>query len=437
MRITLYTLFPEWFTSPLSTSLLGRAVESGLLEFHLINPRQWSTDRHQRVDDSPYGGGPGMIMMLEPLIKALRDTTSKTDRCLLLSARGRPLTQEFVRDLAKTENLSVICGRYEGIDARISQLIPLEEVCVGDVVLNGGESAAMILVEAVARLIPGFMGKEESGKEESFSDGLLEYPHFTHPEVFEDHAVPEILLSGDHARIAQWRREQSLLTTWQRRPELLDEAPLTDTDLDFLRQESLQGKRQRLGRNLSCALVHYPVYLGDGKCGTSSLTNLDVHDIARCSCTYGLRSFIVVTPLEDQRHLLQTLVGYWTDGAGGVSNPDRAEAMRLVQAVDTVQQATQIVEEHSGERPFVIGTSAKSLDKMPRMTPSQVRKILRHKPVLLLFGTGHGLAQQMLESCDAILRPLRWMDTYNHLSVRGAVAITLDRILGDLELSTH
>ncbi len=429
MHINIVTLFPEWFASPLEAALLGRARASGLVSFELRNPRDLTTDRHHTVDDRPYGGSPGMVMMLEPLVATLRELEREqggTGRIIMLAAAGKPLTQDLARELSREERLTLVCGRYEGIDARLTELMPVEQVCVGEAVLNGGEAAAMMLVEAATRLIPGFMGKEESGEEESFSTGLLEYPHFTRPEIFESIAVPDVLRSGDHARIAAWRRERSLETTLRVRPDMLDTAPLTEKDRDFLR--GLASEFPRYGRNLYCALVHYPVFLGDRKTGATSLTNLDVHDIVQCSRTYGLGGFIVVTPLADQQSILETIVHHWTEGPGGRSNPDRAEAFGLVEQVSGVREAIELVEARTGRRPVLLGTSARDNGDA---TPQQVRELLKEHPVLLLFGTGHGLAPEVLDMCDAVLRPLRWMDDYNHLPVRGAVAITLDRILGD------
>ena len=431
MRINILTLFPEWFASPLDTALLGKAREAGLVEFDILNPRDRTEDRHHIVDDRPYGGGPGMVMMLEPLVKTLRELETErggAGRIIMLAAAGKPLTQSLARELAREETLTLVCGRYEGIDARRMDILPVEQVSVGEAVLNGGEAAAMMLVEAATRLIPGFMGKEESGDDESFSAGLLEYPHFTRPEVFEDVPVPDVLRSGDHGRIAKWRREQSLRTTLRVRPDMLDGAPLTADDMEYLRETVEAAGRLRLGRNLHCALVHYPVFLGDRKTGATSLTNLDVHDIARCSRTYGLGSFTVVTPLKDQQTILETLVRHWTEGPGGVSNPDRAEAFSLVRMASDVQGAIDLVEARTGQRPVLLGTSARDNGVM---TPQAVRDLLVDRPVLLLFGTGHGMAPEILDACDGILRPLRWMDAYNHLPVRGAVAITLDRVLGD------
>ena len=431
MRINILTLFPEWFSSPVQTALLGKAQENGLVDIHLYNPRDCTEDRHHTVDDRPYGGGPGMVMMLDPLVSTLRSVQAEpkgTGRIIMLAAAGRPLTQSLARELAREDCLTLLCGRYEGIDARLMDVFPVEQVSVGEAVLNGGEAAAMMLIEAATRLIPGFMGKEESGDDESFSDGLLEYPHFTRPDCFEDVEVPSILLSGDHARIACWRREQSLLTTLRVRPGMLDEAPLNAEDRAFLRETVHATTHRKRGHNLFCALVHYPVFLGDRKTGATSLTNLDVHDIARCSRTYGLGGFVVVTPLEDQQTILKTIVQHWTTGGGSSANPDRAEAFSLVSLAGSVQEAINYVETCTGQRPVLLGTSARDGGDM---TPQTVRDLLCERPVLLLFGTGHGLAPEVLDSCDGVLRPLRWMDAYNHLPVRGAVAITFDRILGD------
>jgi tRNA (guanine37-N1)-methyltransferase len=322
----------------------------------------------------------------------------------------------------------------------------VEPVSLGDVVLNGGEAAAMMLIEAVARLIPGFMGKEDSGEQESFAPGtdILEHPHYTRPRVCAGLAVPPVLLGGDHARIARYRREQSLLATWRRRPDLLDNAPLAAEDLRFLRESALAGMnhaggRERLGRNLYLALAHHPVVLekneGREKVGTSSLTNLDVHDIARCSRTYGLGGYYLVSPLADQLRLLEILREHWTTGAGGRANPDRAEALSLVRGVGTLKEAVAAIARHAGQPPLLVATSARQPEGRARrialFSAAALREALRHRPVLLVFGTAQGLASELLARCDGIARPVRWLDSYNHLPVRGAAAILLDRILGD------
>lgn len=423
MRCTILTLFPEFFESPLDAGLMGKARESGLIDVALVNPRTFTTDRHSTVDDRPYGGGPGMVMRVEPWEKALQ-SLERPGRILMMAPKGRPFTQAMARELAQEESLTILCGRYEGFDARLEELYPIEAVSMGDFVLNGGETAALAMLEAVSRLVPGFMGKEESGTEESFSAGLLEYPHYTRPEEYAGLVVPEVLRSGDHGRIAAWRKECALRLTLFQRPDILPEALLDETDMDFLRALP----RKRPGRNLYCALVHYPVVLKEKNSGATSLTNLDIHDIGRSSCTYGLGGFYVTTPLEDQRRLLDTLLRHWTLGPGSRSNPDRAEALGRIKGVDDVRAAIEDVTQRTGQVPYVVGTSAKGAGNA---TPASVRAKLDERPVLLVFGTGHGLAPEVLEGCDAILRPLRWMDGYNHLSVRAAAAIIMDRLLGD------
>ena len=435
MRYTLVTLFPEWFESPLSAGLMGKAVENGIVSFRFANPRDKGAGRHRSVDDSPYGGGPGMVLMLDPLVKTLREICPPERKCriLALTPAGRPFTQKFAAELAGEEELVLVCGRYEGFDARLFDLFPVEPVCVGDAVLNGGEAAALAVIEATARLQPGFMGKEESGEDESFSHGLLEYPQYTRPAEYEGLAVPEVLQQGNHAEIALWRRRQSLLMTAKHRPGLLDHVPLTLADREFLRG----GQRFRPGKNLYVALLHHPVRLKNGKAGTTSLTNFDIHDIARISRTYGISGFFVVTPLKDQLRLLATLLSHWTEGRGLLRNPDRTEALRLVRPVEALENAVHALTEHCGMPPMIVGTSAqpfldkKHRERRPASTFDEVRHALAERPVLLLLGTGQGIAPEVLEQCHAILPPLRWMDEYNHLPVRAAAAILLDRLLGD------
>jgi tRNA (guanine37-N1)-methyltransferase len=423
MNVTILTLFPEFFDSPLSAGLMAKARERGILSVTCVNPRDFAMDRHHTVDDGPYGGGPGMVMRPEPVVAAL-ESVGRPGRVLQLSPRGAPLTQELARELSAEESLTVVCGRYEGIDARLSEVFPVTDVSVGDFVLSGGESAAVCLLEAVGRLLPGFMGKEASGEEESFSAGLLEYPHYTRPEEFRGLRVPEALLSGDHARIRRWRRDEALKVTLSRRPGLLDEAVLDRKDL-----ATLAGvERARLGRNLYIALVHHPVLDKWQKVSTVSLTNLDVHDISRSSRTYGGAGLFVVTPLADQRELAATLLAHWTSGQGAAANPDRAKALSLVRIVEDLEAATAAVQAETGRSPFVVATSAR-----PEGTasPAMVRAQLAKGPVLLVLGTGHGLAAPVLKRADATIRPIRCLDDYNHLSVRSAASILLDRLLGD------
>ena len=215
------TIFPEIFGSPLRASLLGKAIASGLVDVRVHDIRAYATDRHRKVDDEPYGGGPGMVMKPEPVFAAVEALGQGPKRIVLLSPAGRRLDQALVRDLAREPWLVLICGRYEGVDERVVEGLGAEEVSIGDYVLFGGELPALVVIEAVARLVPGVVGKEESLLRESFEKGLLDHPHYTRPAEFRGMRVPEVLLSGDHGAIERWRREAALEKTRRNRPDLL------------------------------------------------------------------------------------------------------------------------------------------------------------------------------------------------------------------------
>jgi tRNA (guanine37-N1)-methyltransferase len=236
VRVDVFTIFPGYFESPLRASLLGRAVERGLLDVRLHDPRQWATDPHRTVDDAPFGGGAGMVMMPEPLFAAV-EAVDPPRPLWLLSAAGQPFDQALARRLAGGSGFSLLCGRYEGVDQRVADHLCDGELSVGDYVLAGGEVAALVVIEAVARLVPEVMGNEASGGEESFTAGLVEYPHYTRPSVFRNWAVPEVLRSGDHGRIARWRRARSLRRTLEQRPDLLAGRPLSEEERALLEEE--------------------------------------------------------------------------------------------------------------------------------------------------------------------------------------------------------
>lgn len=227
MRIDVLTLFPEAMKPFFDASIIGRAQKADRVGIHYTNIRDFATDRHRSVDDRPFGGGPGMVMMCQPLLDAVEWTENQDPRKahrILLSPQGRPFHQARAREWVQRERLLVVCGHYEGFDERIRIALNAEEVSIGDYVLSGGEAAAMVLVDAVVRLIPGAVGDEESVEDESFSHGLLEYPQYTRPRVYRGMEVPEILLSGDHAKIAAWRLAQAKERTKQQRPDLLSDA---------------------------------------------------------------------------------------------------------------------------------------------------------------------------------------------------------------------
>lgn len=242
MRIDILTLFPKMFADFSSTGIFQRAIENKLVELNIYNIRDYTHDKHHIVDDYPYGGGAGMVMKPEPIFEAVEsimqpEEDSKKVPIILTTPRGRLFSQEIAKELAQNERLIIICGHYEGVDERIHRNLATDEISIGDYVLSGGEPAAMVIVDAVTRLIPGVLGSEESAKDDSHSAGLLEYPQYTRPAVFRDWEVPEILLSGNHGEIAKWRREQSVLRTAERRPELLNRADLNKKEIEMVKEK--------------------------------------------------------------------------------------------------------------------------------------------------------------------------------------------------------
>lgn len=244
MQIDILTLFPGIFKGIFEESLLKKAQQKGLLSVNIYNLRDYTTDKHKTADDASFGGGPGMVMKIEPVAKALEHLESnhleslpagRHGKILLMSPTGEKLTQQKAKELSKEKHLTILCGRYEGVDERVLNLVD-EEISIGDYVLNGGELPAMVLVEAIARMLPGVVGDEESIKQDSFYDGLLDHPHYTRPEEFEGEKVPEVLLSGNHKEVDKWRRKESLKRTLFRRPDLLARAELNAEDKKLLEE---------------------------------------------------------------------------------------------------------------------------------------------------------------------------------------------------------
>ncbi len=244
MQFEVFTLLPEVFPPYLESSILQRARQRGLIEARIHNIRDWARDKHHTTDDIPYGGGGGMVMKPEPVFEAVESILGPQAGCpvILLTPQGRVFTQAVARELAAHERIALICGRYEGVDERIRARLVTDEISIGDYVLTGGELPALILIDAVTRLLPGALGDPTGAEDDSHTSGLLEYPHYTRPPEFRGEKVPDILLSGDHARIAQWRREQSLLRTLARRPDLLEKADLSEKERKFIENQKANLK---------------------------------------------------------------------------------------------------------------------------------------------------------------------------------------------------
>jgi len=245
MRFDVFTLLPEVFAPYLQASILDKASSLGLIDVRLHNIRDYSHDRHHTTDDTPYGGGGGMVMKPEPVFEALETVLGAPPPCpvILLTPQGRVFNQKLAAELAAHPQIALICGRYEGVDERIREHLITDQISIGDYVLTGGELPAMILIDALSRLLPGVLGDPDGAADDSHASGLLEYPHYTRPPEFRGRTVPDVLLSGDHARIARWRREQSLARTLRQRPDLLPSAPLTDADRKFLKSLGYESEK--------------------------------------------------------------------------------------------------------------------------------------------------------------------------------------------------
>lgn len=249
MNFHILTLFPEMVMDGLGTSITGRAMEKGIITVSAINIRDYSKDKHRHVDDAPYGGGAGMVMQPEPICDAYEDLcrrTGSSPRVIYMTPQGRVFNQQLARELAREEELVFLCGHYEGIDERALELVCTDYLSIGDYVLTGGELPAMVMIDCISRLVPGVLSNQVSAEEESFHDNLLEYPQYTRPEVFRELAVPEVLLGGHHKKIEAWRREQSIRRTLERRPDLLEEAVLSEKERQYL--EALRRQTEEEGR---------------------------------------------------------------------------------------------------------------------------------------------------------------------------------------------
>ena len=424
-RFDLLTLFPGLFEGFLQESLIGKAIANDKLAIALHNWRDHATDRHSTVDDAPFGGGAGMVLKPDPIVACLAEVrrAAPQHRVVMLTPAGTPFSQAMARRWSAEPGLVLLCGRYEGFDARVEQYVD-EQVSIGDYVLNGGEVAAMAIVEAVARLLPGVVGNTESVQYESHAAGLLEHAHYTRPREFDGRVVPDVLLSGDHGAIAAWRHADALQRTSDRRPDLLVESS-EKTALDRV-----------LRMRIFAALVHHPVLNRLGEVGTTALTNVDIHDIARSAATYGVEKLFVVTPVTLQRRMVAEVVGHWTTGEGGAFNPRRAEALCRVTACESLATACAAVHELTGSLPLVAVTSARQDGTVISYAEVRARLPELDRPLLIVFGTGWGLAEKAMNQADwrlpAIVRDplLGEHDGYNHLSVRAAAAIVLDRLLG-------
>lgn len=432
MNYQVITLFPELFEGFTKSTLISRAIEQNLISLRTLFFRQFAINTQGQVDDSPYGGGGGMVARIEASVSAVEKAKENNPnaKVLLFTPRGRPLTQEFVKQLnteareasADSPGFILYCSRYEGVDERFVRGWVDHEISVGDAIYMGGEVPAMAFIEASSRLLPGVLGNEDSIAEESFEMGGIEYPQYTKPREFRGLSVPDVLLSGNHAEIAAWRMQKSVVDTSLRRPDLLSKV-------------SLEERTRKKDAPSVCppvyvGLLHHPVIDKQGKIITSSITNLDVHDIARSVKTFNLDGYFVVHPSRILRTLIGRVCDHWSSQVGIEYNPNRSEALSTIHAEASIDDAIHTIENIHGKLPRIVITSARPVPRSIQY--SDFRKILPaiEEPIFILFGTGWGLHQSILDRADYRLNPIWGPREYNHLSVRAAAAIILDRLFG-------
>jgi len=435
MNISILTLFPDLYKPFLVESLIGRAQEKGIFRINVNDLFSFCAPK-QRVDAPTYGPGAGMLIKPDIVQKAIEAQEKQFGNSykIFFSPHGVKLNQYHVRRLAnimqEKKHIMLLPARYEGMDARVEEYYADEIISIGDYVLMGGDLPAMVLIEGMLRYIPGVIGKDESIERDSFSGPLVDYPEYTEPLEWRDMKVPDVVRSGDHQKIAQWREEQALKRT------------VLGGHFDWFRSfdlsQELIKKAKKVIPSHYVALMHDQVNLKDDRVGTSSVTSLDLHDIARSAATYGLEKYFIVTPLKDQQKIVQTLLDFWAT-EGKEYNLHRHRAVQLVQLADTLDKVVTQIKKETGKEPIIVGTSAQEYKDIPShlITYHDQEMVWKEgRPVLLLLGTAYGLSEVLLKRCHYLLTPIKGLSDFNHLSVRSAAAIILDRWLG-LQLYTH
>jgi len=427
MRISIVTLFPSLYDPFLNTSLVHRAIEAGHVAFSVENLFNYCAPK-ERIDSPTFGHSAGMLIKPEVIQKAIeqQEAVHGSSHKIFFSPHGKKLDQALLKKLVKNfqdkKHIMLLPARYEGMDARVEDCYADELISIGDYVLMGGDLPAMVLIEGLLRLIPGVIGKQESVEEESFSGPFVDHPEFTAPVEWKGCQVPEVIRSGNHAEIVAWRRKAAAGRT-------------VFHHFEWLRSHVIKKEDIALASSFTphhyVILMHSQVMLEQGREGTSSVTSLDIHDIARSAATYGIKKYFIVTPLADQQKIVRKLLEFWQTEVGAEYNPQRFEALKSVMLVSTIDEAMHEIEQQEAKKPLLIATSAKQHENVPSITYFDQEKVWEpRRPVVFIFGTARGLAPSLIEKCDFLLGPLKGFSTFNHLSVRSAAAIIFDRWFG-------
>lgn len=441
MKISIVTLFPNLYSQFLTTSIIKTAQDKKLLQVNLINLLDLCEPK-ARVDVQTVGPGPGMILKPE-IVEAgvtLAEENFGPGFKIFFSPKGQVLDQLLLNELAskaaapeldsqvkpdkpspdKIDHLILVCSRYEGIDHRVEAELSDMLLSVGNYVLMGGDIPAQILLEGLVRLIPGALGNDQSAVTESFQSPLLDHPEYGLPVEWRGKKVPEVLQSGHHEKIRQHRELESAKLTVQNRFDWFRAHPKVKEKIELAKQ---------VIPNHYVVLMHSQVETGQGV-GTTSVTSIDLHDISRSCATYGAKNFFVVTPLKDQRHIVETFLTFWKSENGRNYNKSRFDAVKHLILADGLDQVIQKIEEQENKKPLLMATSAKRSTHNGAVSFWDQGKVWRHeRPVLIILGTGRGLEEKLVNNCDFLLDPVEGISGYNHLSVRSAAGIILDRWL--------
>jgi len=437
---SIITAFPSLYAEFFSISLVRLAQERGLIKFNMIKFSDQCQPK-EPIDEPTVGPGPGMILKPSVVASAIEKAQQSHGRgyTIFFTPQGKVLDQQLLVSIAanvcsaehsneveasveKDSHIVLVCSRYEGCDTRVENFYADLRLSLGDYVLMGGDLPAQVFLEGFLRLIPGIVGNKESVIQDSFGAELLDHDEFGLPVEWQGFLVPEILRSGDHGKIKKWREDNALSKTILRR-------------FDWFRKnvssESLIKQAYNKIPSHYVALMHGEVLVKSGEVGTTSVTSIDLHDIARTSQSYGIEQFFAVTPLVDQTEIVKTFMEFWSSEAGNKFNSTRSRSTSCLVLAKTFDEVCAQITEKEGCEPLVITTSARAVSGLQAIDFYDQEVVWsQNRPVLFVFGTGQGLAPSILERGDYLLPPVRGMTNYNHLSVRSAVAIILDRWMG-------
>lgn len=428
MNISIVTLFPDLYEPFIKTSLVNKAIEQGHINILLNNIFNYSKPK-ERIDSPTFGHGAGMLIKPDIIQKAIESQEASLGPAykIFFSPQGKKLDQILLKSLAaelqEKKHIMLLPARYEGMDARVEEHYADCVISIGDFVLMGGDLPAMVLIEGLLRLIPGVIGKKDSVEQDSFYGPFVDYPEFTEPVVWKDYEVPAVIRSGNHQKISEWREEIAIKKTILCHFEWLKTHIKNEKDIEKV-----------------CDLIpaHYAVLMHDqvimeaGREGTSSVTSLDIHDIARSARTFGLKKYFIVTPLADQQRIIRKLLDFWQTEEGFSYNKCRHEALNNVILVNSLDEVLVEIEKIENKKPVLIATAARKDQTNTRIISyfDQAKVWSNQRPVAFIFGTARGLSKELINKCDYLLAPIAGFSSFNHLSVRSAAAIVFDRWLG-------